>query len=200
MPIFIKGPSRDALFKRREAQSVSKKRLHTDPRLSVWVRKFSAPQCNGEMSEFVIFMTDLDGNVTVADGEKNDTKIFRTNRDQTRNDDRQARMGKQVRHHQTVVMENFEVSAEQEYIEQQANEALRKDLKRVLSTFKKSDPARSVLAHVLAAGTDWDDTMTIADRLGLTAQQTTVAKRKIQRRIENNFSTLRKHLKHTSGF
>lgn len=179
---------------------MSKKRPQTGPLPSVRVRKLPASQDNGGMSEYAIFMTDLDGNVTVADGEKSDSKIFRTYRDQIRNDDRQASKTDQVRHHQTTVIGNSTASAEQECIAREAKRALKQDLKRVLSTFEKTDPARSVLAHVLAAGTDWDDTKEIAGRLGLNAEQVTVAKRKIQRRVVNNFPALRKHLGRASGF
>lgn len=179
---------------------MSKKRPPTDPPLTVRARRMPSGKGCVDKSEFAVFMTDPDGNVTVAEGRESDLETFRNKHDQTRNDVRRASKSEQLRHHQANALKLTEVSPEQKCLEREAQEALRHDLKRVLSTLEKTDPARSVLTHILAAGTDWDKTQEIADKLELEIQQVTVAKRKIQRRIKNNFPALQKHLGRASGF
>ena len=179
---------------------MSKKRPPTDPPLSVRVRRITSTRGDIGGSGFAVFMTDLDGEITVAEGRESDLKTFRSVHDQKRNEDRRAIKSEQIRHHLVEVLRNSEVSPEQKCLDREAKKALRYDLKRVLAAFEKDDPARSVLSHILATGTDWDKTQEIATNLGLEIQQVTVAKRKIQRRVKNNFPALRKHLARASGF
>ncbi|MEP4032571.1 hypothetical protein [Roseibium polysiphoniae] len=90
-------------------------------------------------------------------------------------------------------------SVEQNSIQEEIEHDIRNDLKRVLSTFEKTDPARSVLVHVLTGASSWKDSKNIAATLGLTVQQVTIAKRKITRRLKNNFPALRKHIDRDPG-
>lgn len=179
---------------------MSKKRPPVGLPLSVRASKIPSAQSDIIEWQYAVFMTDPDGNVTIAEGRESDLETFRSRHNQQRNDDRRATKSDQIRHHSENILKHAEVSGEQRCIDQEAKKALRDGLKRVLSTFEKTDPARSVLTHILAVGTDWDKTQEIAAKLELDVQQVTVAKRKIQRRVRNNFPALRKHLGRASGF
>ena len=169
-----------------------KKTPQADPPMSVRVRKIYPFE--GSEPSFAVFMTDLDGNVTVRKGKESDCETFRSAFDQRRNDIRRAAKSEQIRYHQKTITEPLTSSVEQISIQKEAACAIKEGFKRVIVSFKRNDHARAVLAHVLTGGSDWEDSKNIAKKLGLTIPQVTTSKRKIQRRIKKKVPALQEHL------